>query len=87
MTDWQPIETAPKDGSEILGYRDDCGALLMRWTSLGEFLTESELSEYDEETTYQEDWFYADFICGGRLENDQAPTHWMPLPPPPELDQ
>lgn len=84
MGDWQPIDTAPKDGTEILAWRDDSGTLLVRWTSLAEFLTDSELEEYDEETTYRDDWFYADFVVGGRLEYDCVPTHWMPLPEPPQ---
>ncbi len=84
MSGWQPIETAPKDGTEILGYRADAGVMLIRWTSIGEFLTESELAEYDEEATYKEDWFFADFIHGDRLESDCLPTHWQPLPEPPQ---
>jgi hypothetical protein len=83
VRDWQPIETAPKDGSELLGYREDCGVLLMRWTCLGEFLTDAELEPYSEAATYAEDWFYADFISGGRLEGQETPTHWMPLPASP----
>jgi hypothetical protein len=83
---WQPIETAPKDGTEILGFRDDAGLMLVRYTSMTsmtEFMTEKELEPYDEETIFQEDWFCADFLHGDRLEGDLAPTHWMPLPPPP----
>lgn len=85
MADWRPIEEAPKDGTEILGWRDDCGVLLVRWTSLAEFLTDAEREQYDEETEHQEDWFIADFVQGSRLENDCVPTHWMPLPEPPSI--
>ena len=81
--DWQPIETAPKGGGEMLGYRSDCGVLLIRWTSLREFMTDADLTEYDESTIDQEDWFCADFVFGCRLENENAPTHWIPLPEPP----
>lgn len=83
MTTWQPIETAPKDGTEVLGYRADCGVLLIQWSCLQEFLTERELEGMDEITTFAEDWFYADFVAGGRLEGSELPTHWMPLPTPP----
>ncbi len=84
---WRDIATAPKDGSEILVWREDCGVLLARFTSLGEFLTDAELEAFDEDTTYYEDWFYADFISGGRMEGEEAPTHWQPLPAPPTPSQ
>lgn len=77
---WMPIETAPKDGTEVWGYREDAGAFLMRYTAPIHFCTESELAEMGEESAEQEDWFYADFIAGGRLEGSEAPTHWQPLP-------
>ena len=81
---WQPIETAPKDGSEVLVWRDDTGILLARYTSCAEFLPDAELEHMDEVSAIQEDWFAADFLSGGRLESDCAPTHWMPLPPAPD---
>ena len=81
---WQPIETAPRDGTEILACCvGNYDSLLIRWISPIEFLNESEQrdSEMDEEELEQEDWFYADFIQGGRLQNDIYPTKWMHLPP------
>jgi hypothetical protein len=80
---WMPIETAPKDGAEILGWREDCGPILIRYTSCDAFLTQREIEEMDEETLFQQDWFAADFIRGSRLEGSELPTHWMPLPPAP----
>jgi hypothetical protein len=35
MSEWQPIETAPKDGRMILVWRDS-GVHLMRWKAIGE---------------------------------------------------
>ena len=58
MSEWQPIETAPKDGREILGWFGS--ASVIRW-HIG---TES---------------FWTDGFM--RL---REPTHWMPLPEPPE---
>jgi hypothetical protein len=60
VSGWQPIETAPKDGTTILGF----------WCN-GEMHTGS--------------------ICNGEWipawehqnNNWDIPTHWMPLPPPP----
>lgn len=80
---WQPIETAPKDGSEIIGYREDCGSLIIRWTCPSEFMTEKELENISERDAFEDDWFYSDFVQGGRMSNDGNPTHWMPLPKPP----
>ena len=84
---WQPIETAPKDGTELIGWREDCGQLLIRWTSCSELMTDAEIekSGIDEEILFVEDWFYADIVRSGRLEGSEIPTHWMPLPPPPNI--
>lgn len=86
---WQPIETAPKDGREVLitCVNDHTGTILARFCALDEVLNERELererfhgaSDADLE---EPDWFFADFEGGGRLS--LAPTHWMPLPQPPE---
>lgn len=80
---WQPIASAPKDGTEILAWRADCGIVLVRWTCMDDFCTESEIEKVSEEDAMQRDWFFADFVSGGRLEGEEVPTHWMPLPPPP----
>jgi hypothetical protein len=91
MAEWQPIETAPKDGTEILGWREDCDVILIRFTSMDDFMNEGEIKAeeriigrvYSDDDLSCEGWFYADFVRGGRLADDEAPTHWMPLPPPP----
>jgi hypothetical protein len=64
--EWQPIETAPKDG-EFLVYSSDDGVVAVYPSrSSGMFLPKG----------------------GGRDSDDVSrPTHWMPLPPPPPLDQ
>lgn len=79
---WQDISTAPKDGSEILGWRKDCGIILIRYTAPIDFCTDSECEALGD-SAEQYDWFYADFICGGRLEGEEVPTHWQPLPAQP----
>lgn len=80
---WQPISTAPKDGTEFIAYRDDAGPFLLRWSCASEMMTESEIEQsmMTEEQVHEPDWFFADFATGGRL-NDGF-THWMPLPSPP----
>lgn len=84
MIKWQPIETAPMDGTEILGWREDCGIILIRFTAPIHFATDSELDVLDSESAECHDWFSADFIEGLRLDGSEAPTHWMPLPEGPK---
>ena len=82
---WQPIETAPKDGTEILAWRKDCGVLVVRWDCPEDFLSETELQELGKESAEAYSWFCADFVTGARLEGSEVPTHWMPLPAGPDL--
>jgi hypothetical protein len=83
---WQPIETAPKDGTEFLAWRYDAGTFFVRWVFAGEFMTEQEIeeSELGDDNLDQSDWWFADFIMGGPLNDEPAFTHWMPLPSPPD---
>ena len=88
--EWQPIETAPMDTTEILACNPSAGTttMLVRFCDLSFFLTGSQLYEQKrngatEDDLYEPDWFYADFIEGGRLSSDCYPTLWMPLPKPP----
>ena len=81
---WQPIDTAPRDGTEVLGWRRDCGVLIIRYTCPSSFLTEKELEPLTGGDADAVDWFGADFVQGCRLEGSEVPTHWMPLPDGPE---
>ena len=71
-SEWQPIETAPKDGTLLLlimvGFEPAVGAYYSHgW----DYQTEDCFAEYDHWLAY--------------LENRGVwkPTHWMPLPTPP----
>lgn len=80
--DWRPIETAPKDGSEFL-----CWVSAVRY------------GETDEGQQYQQDVSQASFCnwrtqpgipdcgwfdpCCGQIADQQAVTHWLPLPSAP----
>lgn len=73
MNKWQPIETAPKDGSNILLYSPD-GIYEASWSlryppAKDGFWRPLDLPSHG---------------CGCCGEPDDEPTHWMPLPEPPE---
>jgi hypothetical protein len=71
MNRWQPIDTAPKDGSLIFGWiPGSCYAteiVFMRWDSDG--------------PSDCIGWWWEAGDHGGMLDID--PTHWQPLPEPP----
>lgn len=71
MSEWQPIETAPKDGRRILvseaNYVDSIGCAY--WS-------------YSKE--WKEEGWYSSACCDDITMF--FPTHWMPLPPPPTED-
>ena len=91
-TDWKPIETAPKDGTWIIVYGLDSRGTeisLSRWEGYDgsrmevvrtEFdpVTGNKIAEHSELVSYERgDWHRE---VAGRLN----PTHWMPLPKPPQ---
>jgi len=67
MSEWQSIETAPKDGSAVLLWCGE-GLLFEPFQCVGRFRRE-------------ETWTgWVDVYEGVDLT---TPTHWMPLPAPP----
>lgn len=62
---WQPIETAPRDGTMVLLWHRNADGATAGWM-LGWF---DQFHEWEN-------------MCGGLLE----PTHWMPLPDPPQIE-
>lgn len=78
---WQPIETAPLDGTWVLL----CGGTT----------TEEDVDRYEEGIKAKDtkrpvtafwrgdEWCFA-FWDGSWYSRYDRPTHWMPLPPPPE---
>jgi hypothetical protein len=78
---WQPIETAPKDGTYIMltngvnvaqgwwEHQEPC--IRENRDTMGNYIDQQEDDGFD-------DWL----DCEGGMQ--QSPTHWMPLPPAPE---
>lgn len=80
MSEWQPVETAPKDGGYIIAGSFRNGDELC-WVKHSRWITSDEIAEiegYD-----SEDW-----EPGWTNGNDESeicfPTHWQPLPTPPK---
>jgi hypothetical protein len=67
---WQPIDTAPMDGTEFLGYRR------------GQMATAYRVPRDDCEM-----WSFGDQSAAHEYWPDMRPTHWMPLPEPPQVEQ
>jgi hypothetical protein len=82
---WLPIDSAPRDGTEILAWREDCGQFMAKWTCVDELRTTSDKDrdELDEDTLFSHDWFCGDSEGNFRADGSEVPTHWQPLPPAP----
>jgi hypothetical protein len=74
-SNWQPIKTAPKDGTEFLAYSKRCGKCdVVEWMpSVRDFLPvqmDGEMGPLPYEFGYKR----------------HDATHWMPLPTPPQAE-
>lgn len=78
--EWNPIDTAPKDGTEIILYQPE-GDLcrIAGWVDTSEEVQEL-VSKNGKRETYE--WVKKE---SGYWDADGLwnPTHWMPLPPKP----
>lgn len=68
MSDWQPIDTAPKDGTDVL--------LFNGHPRVGSWFDSWEYDSWHPEAKETGGWI----MYGGRVIH---PTHWQPLPEPP----
>lgn len=71
MSEWQPIETAPKDGTEVLTYREAGLMAVAVWVKYYPIWRGGDESG----------WVVSD---GADLV---GVTHWMPLPNPPSAEE
>jgi hypothetical protein len=63
---WQPIDSAPKDGRSVLAYAGE--VVVMRYIA-------------DRDCNL---WVYTDELLSDACPEPDQPTHWVPLPAPPE---
>lgn len=69
MSEWRPIETAPKDGTRVL---------------VGRFAPDRYKREGTIAVDYWHTGARNDFVGWGKFNmHHWPPTHWMPLPDPP----
>ena len=76
---WQPIETAPKDGRWILLYANNrqfekyrCSIAVAKWHTWNGYGAD------------EIGWYVSDENCHEFTREVHDPTHWMPLPEPPQ---
>lgn len=72
MTEWQTIDTAPKDGRQILLYGQWYGEINKLDENMSIYLAEY---IYDEWSVVGGDYYASNVV---------NPTHWMPSPEPPK---
>lgn len=73
--EWMPIETAPKDGTLVFVYGYDEYSYDLR------FDDGVEIARHPFPATFQNDIWW---LSGEIIHTVEEPTHWMPLPAPPE---
>lgn len=81
---WRPIETAPQTGATVLlGFRNLAG----KWRTVrGQWFSQAEIDESWEEPDDGEPGWYETAVEAEDPPNVWRvnPTHWQPLPQPPE---
>jgi hypothetical protein len=75
---WQPISTAPTDGTRILLYYPPMKFGRQPRTVCGKWERE------EAARNPKPHWIYDNMTFGVRDARENPPTHWCPLPPPPE---
>jgi hypothetical protein len=82
LSEWRPIETAPKDGAQFLGYIPELGYKNDRGKLQG---CNVHVCWYGHSYSENKDRFHIYAI--GAFAEEIIPTHWMPLPPHPKDDE
>lgn len=81
QNEWQPIETAPKDGTSVLVHSYKWIEPTMMYYSSEEYFEE----EYGDSEYMESGWYVSHGMDFDQPdEYTREPTHWMPLPTPPK---
>jgi len=75
MTEWQPAETAPKDGTKFLAYTIHGEFEVTYWFTIPR-------DRYEEVS----EGLYRKTLCEDGYWNGNGIAWWMPLPPVPESE-
>jgi len=78
---WQPIETAPKDGTPLLLFCNPTPALSGHMEPDEVFRSRMTTGYFDKH--YHEWWLCVFWGYESEATLYEDPTHWMPLPEPP----
>ena len=80
FADWQPIETAPRDGTEILAHIPGYGDYRLRWQRGFEGVDGSDCATWVcLDYSFPRGW--TDGVCWASNEDEKPcvrPTHWRP---------
>lgn len=78
MSEWNPIDTAPKDGTQILLFFPEYeNPIQVGYYAIAEQVLNGVVIERDE--YWKGKWMEFRFIRHS-IDGEDHPTHWMPLP-------
>lgn len=83
LLDWQPIDTAPKDGTNVI-VTNGVSVAQGWWEHQEPYIREKRDMEGRYIDQDEHDGYDGWLDCEGGMQPD--PTHWMPLPAPPVSD-
>ena len=71
---WLPIETAPRDGTEVIVGFEQATVWIVR---SARYVKREDWIDEDEEDGW---WSYSSSITQDKLDGIETPTHWLPMP-------
>jgi hypothetical protein len=89
VTEWQPIDTAPRDGTTVIVGWDSATVWIVRaawWRSKEDIEQMAMGGCLDADDADIGWWSYIHSVTQEMLDDYRAPTHWLPMPPPPKGD-
>ncbi|TAA20316.1 hypothetical protein [Pseudoxanthomonas winnipegensis] len=83
MSQWQPIETAPKDGTMFIGWvsAERHSQIDGEGSGYGHDTSEADFCQWKAVVSHPDGGYFDNMM--GQIGDAQAVTHWIPIPPPP----